>query len=153
MKNLAATIKRHPFCKDMEAEHVRFLEPGAQFVSFAAGTIVAREGSESDRFYLVLSGKVALETQFQPGRLVTVQTLGAGETLGWSWLFPPHRWHFQARAVEPVEAIAWDTQELRARADANPRFGYEMARRLTRALTQCWQATHAQMLDFYVPQG
>ena len=54
-----------------------------------AAQYLFREGDPADVFYVVRHGSVALET-FVPARgAVTIETLEAGEVLGWSWLFPP----------------------------------------------------------------
>jgi hypothetical protein len=55
------------------------------------------------------------------GGAMTVLTVGAGEVLGWSWLVPPYRWNFDARALEPTRAIALDGKCLRTKAEQDPR--------------------------------
>jgi CRP-like cAMP-binding protein len=153
MENLEAIIAGHPFVKDLAPELLRLLYPGAKEVVFAAGEIIAAEGAAADRFFLLLSGEVAIEATIAEEGQVALQRLRAGDALGWSWLFPPFRWHFTARAVETTRAVAWDTAQLRAEADANPRFGYALASRLTQVLLQRLGAARQQMVEFYGAQG
>jgi CRP/FNR family cyclic AMP-dependent transcriptional regulator len=121
----------------------------ARNVRFAAGEHVFREGEAADSFYLVRHGSVALEA-FVPTRgTVVVQTLEAGELLGWSWLFPPHRWHFDARAVSLVRATAFDGVCLRQKCEEDPRLGYRLMGRFAQVLIERLQATRFQLLDVY----
>ena len=64
-----------------------------------------------------------------------VQTLGEGDMVGWSWLFPPYRWHFDARAVEPARALAFDCKCLRAKMRNDHELGYDLAKRFFRELS------------------
>jgi CRP-like cAMP-binding protein len=92
---------------------------------------------------------VAVEATI-PGRdQVIVQTLSAGEVLGWSWLTPPYRWQFGARAIEPTTAIVLDTGQLRTLAEQDPPFGYALAIRLLVVVLDRLQATRARLLDLY----
>lgn len=149
MDDLTQLITEHAFLKDFEPGHRALLVPGARRVRFAAGGLIGREGEEARSFYLVLRGEVGIEATI-PGRgEVQFQTAGPGDALGWSWLCPPARWHFSARAVGEVEALEWDTAELRRLGDQHPRFGYELSRRLTQLLLKRLQATHTQLVGFY----
>ena len=92
---------------------------------------------------------VALEV-FTPTRgPVVIETLGPGEVLGWSWLFPPYRWHFDAQAVEPVRAVALDGGCLRGKCEEDPRLGYELTRRFAAIMMDRLQATRLRLLDVY----
>lgn len=153
MDSLQSTLAQHPFLKDLNPQHLPLLAEGAALVRFAPGQVIAQEGQEAQHFYLILKGKIALETLAPGQEQVQVLTIGAGDALGWSWLFPPFQWHFSPRAVEETEAVQWDTAQLRAKAEAHPQFGYELARRMTGVLLQRLQATHTQLLDFYGPPG
>ena len=90
----------------MKQEHMDLLVGCASNVRFETGQFILREGEEANSFYLLRQGKAALEIH-APGRgPISIQTLGAGEVLGWSWLVPPYRWRFDARATELTRAIA-----------------------------------------------
>jgi CRP/FNR family transcriptional regulator, cyclic AMP receptor protein len=115
----------------------------------AAGAHLFREGAPAERCFLLRDGAVALEVA-TPGRgAVVIETLHAGEVVGWSWLFPPHRWQFDGRAVEPTRAIALDGACLRAKCDADHELGYELMRRFAAVAVERLQATRLQLLDVY----
>ncbi len=151
MEDLHDLIAQQSFFRGLDPRHVALLAEGAQRVRFAAGQVIAHEGDEAREFYVVLRGKIELEAYIAPQGQVAFQTIGQGEALGWSWLFPPFQWHFTARAVEETEAIAWQTSELLLKANANPHLGYELACRITQVLHQRLNATHAHLVDFYNP--
>jgi CRP-like cAMP-binding protein len=121
----------------------------AQPVEFAAGTRLFEEGQLALGCWLIRAGQVALETSF-PGRgQSVVQTLAPGDVLGWSWLVPPHHWHFTATAQGPVSAVQLDTAALRTLAQQDPALGYPLALGLIEVLLARLQSTRARVLDLY----
>jgi CRP-like cAMP-binding protein len=113
------------------------------------GETLFREGDPADAFYLVRRGRVALEL-FVPNRgPLTIETIEPGEVVGWSWLFPPYRWHFDGRAVGPVRAIQLDGACLRDKCNADPAFGYELMRRFSQVMLERLQATRLRLADVY----
>lgn len=107
------------------------------------------EGQPAQHLWLIRTGQIALDTRV-PGRgTVTMQTLGPGDLLGWSWLVPPYRWQFGARTTEPVEAIEFDAVTLAGLADADPEVGYALTRMLLGVVLDRLQATRARLLDLY----
>jgi len=121
----------------------------ARDVAYAQGATLIAEGREADGCWLITSGRVALTTEV-PGRgEVVLQTLGAGDVLGWSWLVPPQLWHLTATAIEPVTAVACDTVALRALAERDPALGYRLALGFFELLLARLQSTRARLLDLY----
>jgi CRP/FNR family cyclic AMP-dependent transcriptional regulator len=121
----------------------------ARDVAFAEGATLIAEGRHADGCWLITSGRVALTTEV-PGRgEVVLQTLGAGDVLGWSWLVPPQLWHLTATAIEPVSAVECDTVALRALAERDPAFGYALALGFFELLLARLQSTRARLLDLY----
>ncbi|NMH97605.1 cyclic nucleotide-binding domain-containing protein [Pseudonocardia sp. K10HN5] len=121
----------------------------AREVVLAAGTRLFEEGQQACGCWLVRSGWVALTTSVPGHGEVVLQTLGPGDVLGWSWLVPPHRWHFTATANEPVSAIRLDTARLHALANEDPALGYPLALGLFELLLARLQSTRARLLDLY----
>ena len=78
--------------------------------------------------------------------MADVQTIGAGEALGWSWLFPPFVWHFQARALEPTKAIAFNGAHLLVACEENHDLGYDLMKRVSQVLIQRLQATRKKLV-------
>jgi len=149
METLEPVLAEHPFFQALAPEDLHVLAGCAMNVRFETGQQLFREGAEANEFYLIRHGKVALEVVV-PGRSsVTIQTLGPGEILGWSWLVPPYRWRFDARAVELVRAIALDGKCLRAKCEADPRLGFELLKRFAQVIIERLQATRLQLLDIY----
>jgi len=117
--------------------------------TFAAGERLASEGEEADTFFVVRHGRVALEIAAPGAGELMIETLGEGAVVGWSWLFPPYRWSFDARAVEPVRAIVFDGACLRGKCEDDKELGYELMRRFAAVMLDRLQATRLQLLDVY----
>ena len=88
---------------------------------------------------------MALEADRHGQGAIRIQTLGAGDVLGWSWLFPPHVYHFSARTVEPTEAISFDATELRTRFRQVPDLGNVLIKRMAQVVVQRLEATQTQL--------
>ncbi len=149
MDTLESTIATHPFTKDINPRFLHLLNECATFERFGVGQEIFHESFEADRFYLIHGGHVALQTFVPATGVKTIQTVGAGEALGWSWLYPPYRWHFSAEAVEPVEAAALCARTLRDRMQENHEFGYEIALRVGQTMLERLQATRLRLLEMY----
>jgi CRP/FNR family transcriptional regulator, cyclic AMP receptor protein len=146
---IAELVAEHPLLAGLPGDTVKSVAGCARNVAFGRGEWLLAEGDPADTFYLLRRGRVALEVR-APGRgELMIETLGPGHVLGWSWLFPPYRWHFDARAVEAVGAIAVDGACLRSKAEADPSFGYELMKRLGAILIERLQATRVRLLDVY----
>jgi CRP-like cAMP-binding protein len=118
-------------------------------VQFREGELLFRDGEEANTFYVLRHGSVALET-FVPTRgPVTIETLDAGEVLGWAWLFPPYRWHFDARALSPVRATSFDGACLRGKCETDSQLGYDLMSRFTQVVIARLQWTRQRLLDVY----
>jgi CRP/FNR family cyclic AMP-dependent transcriptional regulator len=146
MKTLNEAITDHAFFHGMKSEHLAVLLDGAKEAQFKPGDVLFREGEPANQFYLIESGKVAVETHEKANDTTVVQTLDDGEVLGWSWLFPPFVWHFQARAVEPTSAIILNGAHLLMTAERNHEFGYELMKRVAQVVIHRLQTTRKQFL-------
>ncbi|MCD6048838.1 MAG: Crp/Fnr family transcriptional regulator [Verrucomicrobia bacterium] len=153
METLKTSITQHPFFDGMKPEHLAMLAGGAKEISLAPGDVLFRQGEPASHFYLIESGSVVIESKRADGRAVPVQTLGEGEVLGWSWLFAPFSWHFQAHAVEPSRIIVLSGAHLMVTAERNHDFGYELMKRVTKIVVKRLQATRSLLLDRPVEGG
>ena len=147
MDTLEDSIRRHPFLKGMSADHLKILTESAMRAEFKPGEVIFREGDPANRFYLIESGGVRLESRKPDRPPVQIQTIGAGDVLGWSWLFPPYYWNFEAEATEPTRAIFFYGTRLREKCEEDPRFGFELMKRMSAVMLQRLQATRKQLLD------
>jgi CRP/FNR family transcriptional regulator, cyclic AMP receptor protein len=133
-------LRSHPFFKGLKEEHLARLAPQCSFVELAAGTLMLKQGDPATSFFLIVSGMVTL-THAGLHRNVPIQTLGAGDAVGWSWLFPPYAWHFNAMAVEAVRALRFDGQALREICGQDRDLGYEIMLRITQVVIERLQKT------------
>lgn len=149
MSALESMLGSQSFFYGMEADHLATLAHVASPVDFAPGEVIFREGGDADACYLILEGDVGLEMMV-PGRGPhVIQTLHSGEILGWSWLFRPYRWVYDAQALTPTKAVRFDAPALRRAKGEDCAFGYELMTRFTEVLASRMQAARLQLLDLY----
>ena len=152
-EDIAALVASHPLLAGLPGDMAALVTGCARNVAMKAGEFLLVEGETAETLYLLRRGRVSLETQ-APGRTpVVIETLGPGAGLGWSWLFPPYRWQFDARAIEPVGAIAVDALCLRSKAESDPVFGYELIKRFASIMLARLDAAQLQLVDLYGRRG
>jgi CRP-like cAMP-binding protein len=133
----------------LDPRHLELIAGCGSTARFAAGEHLFRTGDAAERFYLVRHGTVALEVIAAGHEPLTTETLHDGEIAGFSWLFEPYRWLFDARAVEHTSAIAFDAVCLRDKCDADHELGYQLMKRMAALAVSRLQATRLQLLDVY----
>ena len=138
-------LKNHPFLNDCSTEFLNHLEEFSTEVSFESGQMILKEGGYADKFYLICEGKVQLEMDVNRGAPISLQMLGPGDVLGWSWIYPPFEWHFSARAIEPCKAVELNAASLLIRAEEEPAFGYQLMKRISMHLVQRLQMTRKRL--------
>jgi CRP-like cAMP-binding protein len=149
MKTLHELLDQSPVFAGLAPAQLELIAGCGQNTAFEPGEYVFREGGPAETFYVVRQGRVTLET-FVPSRgAVAIQTIDEGDVLGWSWLFSPYRWHFDARALDPIRAIAFDGACLRGKVEADHELGYELLRRFSAIVLRRLQATRLQLMDVY----
>jgi len=151
IEGLERIVREHAFFAGLDEEFSRLVSGCAKNVRFDAGQYLFHEGEPADVFYLLRHGRVALEITAPERGPVTFQTVVAGEIVGVSWLIPPYRWTYDAKALELVRAIAMDATCLRQKCDDDHHLGYEMMKRFVPVLVERLQATRLQILDVYGP--
>ena len=142
----AAALATHPFLHGMSADQLGLLADAARDVSFPARHRLFEDGGNATRFWLIQSGHVSLDLHVPGEGPVVIETIGMGELLGWSWLFPPYRWAFGAVAATAVEAFEFDARMVRECCVADPGLGYELNQRITRVLAKRLQASRIRLL-------
>jgi CRP/FNR family cyclic AMP-dependent transcriptional regulator len=149
MEGLERYVREHPFFAGLDARFVELICGCAKNVRFEAGHYLFHEGEPANEFYLLRHGRAALEIA-SPGRsAIAFQTLAEGEVVGLSWLIPPYRWAYDARALDLIRAIAIDGACLRAKCEADHDLGYEMMKRVVAKVVGRLHATRLQILDVY----
>ncbi len=146
LRPILATI---PLFDGLRPEHLDLLVGCAANARFAPGEFAARQGEAADRFFIVRTGRLALQVH-GPGRgELTLLTAGEGEVLGWGWLAPPFKWHFDVRALTETRALALDGQCLREKFATDHELGYEMMTRFARLMIRRVESASLQLLDLY----
>lgn len=143
-------LEAHPFAAGFDREHRTLLASMARQVHFEPNQIIFHEGDDYSVFYLLVEGMVALELDV-PGHVLRVQTLYAGDVFDWSALLLHAGKHFQARALDPVTALAVEGEALLASFASNPQFGLAFMLRLMGVVSERLRATRLQLLDMYSP--
>ncbi|HLK65382.1 MAG TPA: Crp/Fnr family transcriptional regulator [Bryobacteraceae bacterium] len=143
-------LTSHPFTQDFWPEHIARLAAMAGEVHFTAGELIFHEGDRSSLFYILIDGNVALEI-VTPGRPLRVETLYAGEVLGWSSVTSENGKQFQARALQEVHALALDGSRLRHACEEDYAFGFRFLRGVLNVTADRLHAIRAQLLDIYSP--
>jgi CRP-like cAMP-binding protein len=149
METLERILGQHPFFKDLSPENMKLVTGCAANVRFEPDQYVFHEGDEANQFYLIREGRIALQL-FAPDRgHMTLETLGEGDVLGWSWLIPPYYYVFDAKVLELTRAIALDGKCLRRKCEDDHHLGFELLKRFSSILENRLATTRLQLLDLY----
>lgn len=150
-QDLGRIIDEHPFFADMESDLREALVCCAANERFIAGEHIFREGAESHKFYLIREGQVAIEVEPPVRKPIILETLSAGEVMGWSWLVPPHRAAFAARAQTNVRVLSFNGACLLKSMETDPALGFAVLRRFLPVIAHRLAAARLQLLDLYGP--
>ncbi len=149
MKAVLQLLQEHPFFKEFSENQLQSLAEGATLVNFDPGQYIFREGEDANQFFLILSGLVSLEVQVPKRGAVTIERIDAGDVLGWSWLYPPHRWHFDAHAQEEIRALMIDGVFLRKMIEENREIGFKIMKQIAMIMEHRLQATRIKLMEVY----
>jgi CRP/FNR family cyclic AMP-dependent transcriptional regulator len=148
-QQLDEILAQVPFFEGMAEDEIALIAGCGRNVHFDAGETIFRQGDAADTFFVVRHGTVAVGNFVPPRGELVVETLESGDLLGWSWLFPPYRSHFDARALSPVRATQFDGACLRDKCAADPALGYDLMSRFAQVLIERLQWTRLRLLDIY----
>jgi CRP/FNR family transcriptional regulator, cyclic AMP receptor protein len=148
MSDVTIDLQQHPFAVGLSPEHCARLGALGRREEYSAGTILFPEGDERQEFFLLLAGCVALETIAQ-AQTVRVDTLEPGTAFGWSAVLLGRGKHFQARALETVDALVFPGLEVLAACRADKAFGFEILYRLMDIVSRRLQAARVKVFDSY----
>lgn len=149
MKTIEDLLAEQPFFEGLDPDAFELIAGCSHLVHYAENEQILVEGDPADEFYVIRSGRVAIEVATPNRGPFVIETLGAGQILGVSWLLPPYRWNFDARAVEETGAVAIHAGCLRSKCDDDARFGYDMFKRFAGLVRDRLQAARFQLLDVY----
>ena len=149
LEPLATRVALHPFLAGMNHTQLALLTDCAVSRHFKTNQIILRQGEFANGFYLVETGKVALESLVGFNQSIPLQIVGAGDLLGWSWMFPPYVWQFTARAIDPTNTLFFYAAILREYCEKDHSLGYELLKRISSVIVTRLQAAHDQMLALH----
>ncbi len=144
-------VEQQPFFKGMQARQLQVLADSAMVMNFEAGQVIFQQGSPANRFYLILEGQAVLESELPDQSTIFIQTLGPGDDLGWSWLFPPYSIHLSARALAPTKTIFFYGTRLREQCEQDHELGYQIMSRIAEVTTRCLQSMQGRLMDYADP--
>lgn len=149
MQELEPYLAEHPFLRGFKTEHLDEMAKCARMAKYGTDEYLFKAGEPAKHCFLLRQGHVAVEVR-EPGRdPITLQTVGEPSALGWSWLVPPYRWCFDARALELTRVIVLESECLLGLCERNHDFGYELMKRFTTLFAQRLHAARFQLLDVY----
>jgi CRP/FNR family transcriptional regulator, cyclic AMP receptor protein len=140
-------LATHPFLSGMSPHHLEALATTASRQQFAKGEVIFRAGAPADGFYLIEQGTVAIEGSVFEHGAISTDCVHTGEPLGWSWLFPPYLWHYDARAIEPTTVVFFDGEVLHQLCKDDLTLGHELFRRMSEVMVRRLQASRAKLID------
>lgn len=142
-------LSQHPFLRGLSRTQHALLADCALTARFEPGAVIFREGEKANRFYLLESGRVVLESMLDGEKPVVIDTIGGGDLLGWSWMMPPYIWHFTARAIEPTQAIYFAGDILHDYCHRDHSLGFELHKRISAVMMKRLQAARKKMLAIH----
>jgi len=144
-------LAAHSLFSSLSPEHLEVLVEAAEERQYADGDVIFRLDDQAAHFYLIQSGTAVVQIPSIYGPPLVMQTLSSGQLLGWSWLIPPYKWHFEARATSDMKVIAFDGQRLRHRCEQDPALGYQLLKLFSALMSERVQAARLKMMEVCEP--
>lgn len=144
---LLALVAEQPFFKGMSEHLIEQLADSILEIRFSPGDRIYTQGETANRFYLILEGKVLIESEVKDRGSIPIRTLGSGDDLGWAWLFPPYYMHFSASALDSVRIIFFYGTRLREKCEGNHELGYQLMKRVAEEVVRNLTATQQLLLQ------
>ncbi len=148
MQTIEQYLPDHPFFAGLDDAAFALVAGCATNAHYRPGEQLFREGDAADTFFVLRSGRVALEMRTPTGAVV-LDTAEQGEVVGWSWLVPPYRWTFDARALEETSVVAFDGACLRGKCQADPALGFDLLQRVVQVMSGRLHSARVRLLDLY----
>jgi CRP-like cAMP-binding protein len=146
-------LSTHTFFSGLNDNFMKFLSNAVTELQIKKGDVLFKQGDSADKFFLLRKGQVSIQVPALVGPALDIQTLGENQLLGWSWLIPPYRWSFLARAVEDSDLLEFDGRAILTRCEEDPEFGYELFKRFASLMSERLDAARQKMMDQWDPPG
>lgn len=152
-ETIEGELAKLEFFAGLDPAYVRFLAEHARRRQFVGAHVLHRQGDPATSFYIVTKGRISIEVPAIQGPTLFLQHLEPGQMLGWSWLIPPYRWNFLMRTEGPVEVFEFDGKAVLAKCEADPKFGYEILKRVSALMSERLAHARQRMIDEWSAAG
>jgi len=149
VKKVEQFVREHSLFEGMDPSQVTFIAGCGRLRRFAKGDYLTRENDPADAFYLLLEGRAVIETHRHNEPPTPLLTLGENDVVGWSWLIPPYRSQFDARALSDLRTVELDGRCIRNKCETDQQMGYQLLKRLSSVLVSRIHGARLQLLDIY----
>jgi len=146
-------LQSHKVFSELGSDALKVLVDHVEERSVAAGDLLFRQEDAAEQFFILLDGSIEVEVPSIMGPALVVQTLGNDEILGWSWLIPPYKWTFEAKARQDSKVLVFDGKALLQYCEEHNNFGYELMKRFTALMSERLNAARLKMMDNWAPPG
>ena len=130
MASLKKALSNSAMFKRLTNDELDSILPMSRQVKYAEGETIFSEGTPAEDVYIIIEGMVSMEMKLAvyPGlaQKAMVEVLRHGDTFGWSSVLGSHVYTMTATAIEPVEAVVIDGDELNYMLAKNPDMGYRV---------------------------
>jgi len=150
METIEPLLADQPFFRGLDPSHLKDLATCASREKFSAGQFLCRAEEEATTFFLILQGRVSVEIFSARRGPVTLQTMGAGDVLGWlGFQEKPFHWHWDARAVDLTRVLTLEVGCIKAKCEADHDLGYEIMKRFVQAMAKAFRERSLQLTDMF----
>jgi CRP-like cAMP-binding protein len=139
----------HPFLAGMPPSRIARLSSCARPVHRSVAQRLFSEGRPAEHFWLLLSGRVALDFRVAGRGDVVIERIDGASVIGWSWLFPPYRWHFGAVVAETVQAVVFDAADVRRLISEDVELAHDLDQRFMAVMVERLQAARRRLVQLY----
>ena len=139
----------HDFFKNLPNDFIEELIQIAHLKSYKAGEYIFKEGGKAEHFFIILSGQINLELHAPSQKPIIVQSLKGEEILGWSWMYPPYEWTYDAHAVRDGQMFMIEGKALSELCEKNPECGYRLMHKFSEMMIQRLKSARIQLLDLF----
>jgi CRP/FNR family transcriptional regulator, cyclic AMP receptor protein len=146
---LASYLARHPVLAGLPPEHIALIVSFATVQQHPAQSRIFVHDQDADAFYIVHSGRVTIEVPALGAEPLAIQNVGPDSILGWSWLLPPYRWLFDARASVASTVVAVDGKRLREACEQDPALGYRILKLFAALMAERLNAARVTAMRHY----
>ena len=143
---LTMSLREHPFARDLDHRHIETLAQCSRECTIATGDYLWRQGGHADFFYLIYSGRAALEIAIPHEGVLCIENIGEGEVLGWYWLLPSCRWNVDARAITTVHALRVEGKLLHRKCEMDSSFRQSVLEKFALVVSQRLLTMQAQLI-------